>query len=165
MSAHMEHKTTWCLVCDASRAHLFRTTPAGRPYELIASFDHPESRARVANLVADTNGRKPVGGSRGVGVAGSRPGGFHGKPGVEADTDPKDVEAQKFARDLAAALERGLDAHAYEALVLVAPPRFLGLVKATVSAQVAKRVQGTIDKDLAAMAPREIERRVRADRG
>ena len=160
----MQPKTTWCLVCDASRAHLFRTSPRGHPYELIASFDHPEGRARVSDLVSDANGRKPVGGSRGVGVVRSRPGGFHGTPGVEADTDPKDVEAQRFARDLAAALERGLDAHAYEALVLVAPPRFLGLVKATVSFQVAKRVEGTIDKDLAAMEPREIERRVRAER-
>jgi protein required for attachment to host cells len=160
----MAQKTTWCLVCDASRAHLFRTKPPGRPYELIASFDHPEGRARVGDLVADANGRKPVGGSRGVGVVGSRPGGFHGRPGAEAETDPRDVEAQKFARDLAATLERGLDAHAYEALVLVAPPRFLGMVKATVSGQVAKRVEETIDKDLAAMEPREIERRVRAER-
>jgi len=164
MSAQMDPKTTWCLVCDASRAHLFRTKPPGHPYELIASFDHPEGRARVVDLVADTNGRKPVGGTRGVGVIGARPGGFHGRPGVAPDTDPKDVEAQKFARDLAATLERGLDAHAYEALVLVAPPRFLGLVKATVSGQVAKRLEETIDKDLAAMEPREIEKRVRAER-
>jgi protein required for attachment to host cells len=160
----MQPKTTWCLVCDASRAHLFRTRPPGRPYELIASFEHPESRARVGDLVTDANGRKPVGGSRGVGVAGSRPGGFHGRPGVEPDTDPKEVEAQKFARDLAAALEKGLDAHAYDALVLVAPPRFLGALKATVSDQVAKRVERTIDKELASMDAREIERRVRAER-
>jgi protein required for attachment to host cells len=160
----MQHKTTWCLVCDASRAHLFRTKPPGHRYELIASFDHPESRARVSDLVADVNGRKPAGGSRGVGVLRSRPGGFHGRPGVEADTNPKEVEAQKFARDLATELEKGLDEHAYEALVLVAPPHFLGMVRATVSEQVAKRVEGTIDKDLAAMDPREIERRVRAER-
>ncbi len=147
MSAQMDQKTTWCLVCDASRAHLFRTKPPGRPYELIASFDHPASRAHVSDLVADTNGRMPAGGTRGVGVLGSRPGGVHGRPGAEPDTDPKDVEAQRFARDLAATLERGLDAHAYEALVLVAPPRFLGLVKATVSSQVAKRLEETIDKD------------------
>jgi protein required for attachment to host cells len=158
----MQQKTTWCLVCDASR--LFRTKPPGHRYELIASFDHPESRARVSDLVADVNGRKPAGGSRGLGVVRSRPSGFHGRPGVEADADPKEVEAQKFARDLAAEMEKGLDEHAYDALVLVAPPHFLGMVRAKVSEQVAKRVEGTIDKDLAAMEPREIERLVRAQR-
>jgi hypothetical protein len=59
----MQQETTWCLVCDASRAYLFRTKPPGDRYELIASFDHPESRARVGDLAADINGCKPVGGA------------------------------------------------------------------------------------------------------
>lgn len=156
----MRRTTTWCLVCDASRAHLFRVGPPAGPFELLSSHDHPGSRAKVGDLVSDAQGRKPVGGSRGDG-AGSRPGGFHGRPGAEPDTDPKEVEAQHFARDLAALLDKGLADHAYEALVLVAPPHFLGLIKATLSDQVAKRVEATIDKDFAALAPREIERRVR----
>jgi protein required for attachment to host cells len=159
----MDRTTTWCLVCDASRATLFRETTPRRTFEPIESFAHPESRLRVRDLMADAQGRKPVGGSRGDGQ-GSRPGGFHGRPGAEPDTDPKEVEAQKFARDLVATLEKGFDDHAYDALILVAPPHFLGMLRAMLSDRVTRKLVTTIDKDLAALDAREIERRVKAER-
>jgi protein required for attachment to host cells len=155
----MAGRTIWILVSDASRARLFADTSAARPYALVATFDHPESRARVADLVSDTNGRKPVGGSRGVNA---RPGGFHGRPGVEPDTDPKDVEAIKFARDLSDALSKGLDDRGYDELIVAAPPRFLGMLRETVSEQVRRRMVREIDKDLSLLPPREIEKRIRA---
>jgi protein required for attachment to host cells len=117
----------------------------------------------VADLVADAQGRKPVGGSRGEG-AGGRPGGFYGRPGAEPDADPKEVEAQKFARELGAAIEHERYAKPDEALGLVAPPHFLGLVRAVLGERGGRRVEVSIDKDLAALAPREIQRRLRAER-
>jgi protein required for attachment to host cells len=151
------------LICNASRAHLFREGPRAGRFERVASFEHPEGRSHVVDLVADAQGRKPVGGSRGAG-AGSRPGGFHGRPGAESDTAPKEVEAQKFARELAAALEKERHANPDELLGLVAPPHFLGLVRAALGERRARRIEVSIDKDLAALTPREIERRLRAER-
>lgn len=155
-------QTTWVLISDASRARLFAETSRGqrRRFTLLATFDHPESRAHVSDLVTDTTGRKPVGGSRGAGVNG-RPGGFFGRPGAEPDTDPKDVEALKFARELAEALARGLADHAYDTLVIAAPPRFLGMMKETIGLQVRRRIEQTIDKDLTLLPPHEVERRIR----
>lgn len=155
-------KRTWILVCNASRALVFEETSPGHPYVTIAELAHPESRAHVTELVSDAQGRKPVGGSRG---ADTRPGGFHGRPGAEPHTDPKHVEAQKFARELAGLLLKGLDDHAYEALVLAAANKFLGLVKTTLDKQVRARLEATVDADLAWLDPREIERRLRAERG
>lgn len=160
----MPERTTWILVCDASRARLFAEAAPGRDFSLVANFEHPESRERTRDLVTDANGRKPVGGSHGGGVNGNRPGGFHGRPGVEPDTDPKEVEAIKFARTLAEALEKGFDAHFYDTLVISAPPHFLGLLKETISDKVRKRLSHTIDKDFSLLQPRDIERRIRADR-
>jgi protein required for attachment to host cells len=157
----MEQKRTWILVCDASRARLFEETSPTRRYEVVGSFEHPESRAHTAELVADAQGRKPVGGSRGINA---RPGGFRGRPGAEPDTDPKQVEAQKFARQLAAVLEKGLTDRAYEALYLVAPAKFLGLVKAALGDQVRGHVEATVDRDLVQLDLREIERRLRGQR-
>ena len=97
----MPETTTWILVCDASRARLFAETGPGRAFSLLASFEHPSSREHVRELMADANGRKPVGGSRGAGVNG-RPGGFHGRPGAEPDTDPKEVET--YAKWLSAGM-------------------------------------------------------------
>jgi protein required for attachment to host cells len=159
----MVHKTTWILVCDASRAHLFREALARHKYALLATFEHPESRARGVDLTSDAQGRKPVGGSMGEGVRG-RPGGFHGRPGVEQETNPKEVEAQKFAHELAGVLEKGLAERAYDALVLVAPPHFLGLLKQAVNEQVRKHIEATLPKDLAPLEPREIELVLRVER-
>ena len=136
----MGPKTTWVLVCNASRGRLFRDGGDGRLVEL-GRYDHPDARAHVRDLVTDDQGRKPVGGT----VA-TRPAAT-GRPGVEPDTDPKWVEAEKFARELAAALERGLYDHAYDGVVLVAPPQFLGLLRDTVTGQVAKRLEASIGKD------------------
>jgi protein required for attachment to host cells len=158
----MAPKTTWILVGDASRAYVFEERPSGRS-SLVASFEHPDSRAHVVDLVSDAQGRMPVGGRRGSGVRGHA-GSFEGRPGAEPDTDPKEVEAQRFAHELAEMLQKRLDDHAYEALVLAAPPHFLGLLREAVGAQVDKRIEATLDKDLAGLPPREIEERLREAR-
>ena len=156
----MTRKPTWILVCDASRARLLRQEPNGGSFSLVEAFDHVESRLKRSELTTDDTGRKPVGPS--VGKNGPRNG--MGRPGVEPDTDPKEVEAEKFARELAHALEKGLNDHAYEQLIIAAPPHFLGLMKGTVSDQVAKHVDFTIDKDYTMLDPMELERRLRAAR-
>lgn len=160
----MPERTTWILVCDASRARLFAEAAPGREFALLATFDHPESRERVRDRMADANGRKPVGGSRGVGGIGTRQGGFHGRPGVEPETDPKDVEAEKFARSLSGELEKGIDGHAFDAVIITAPPRFLGQLKECLCEKVRRRIAYTMDKDLSLLPLRDVERRIRAER-
>ena len=162
MRGMASNKTTWILVGDASRARLFEGREPGEGYSLVTTLLHPESRAHVADLVTDVNGRKPVGVTRGVGVVRGWQGGIQGRPGVERDTDPKEVEAQKFARELSALLTKALDERRYDALVLVAPPHFLGTLKDALGDPVRKRLEGTLGKDLAPFEPREIERRLRA---
>src|SRR5262245_29759651 len=99
-------QTTWVLVCDAARARLFQVAPKRRGgLILLDELEHAESRARVRDLVSDAQGRKPVGPSPARAAQGQR--GAHGRPGVEPDTNPKEVEAQKFARQLAERLGKG----------------------------------------------------------
>jgi protein required for attachment to host cells len=86
---------------------------------------------------------------------------YLGRPGAAPETDPKEVEAQKFARELADVLERGLNDHAYESLVVVAPSRFLGLLRGSVAKTVRKRIDGTIEKDLTWLERPQLEQRLR----
>ena len=159
----MPRRTIWILVCDAGRARLFVDDGRGRAYRLVQAFDHPEGRAHVRDLTSDAEGRKPNGGSRGSG-AHERSEGFYGRPGASPDTDPRDVEAQKFARLLAAALEKGLANRAYDGLVLAAPPRFLGLLRSALDEQVRRHVDGTVGKDLTGLDPHELGEKLRAER-
>ena len=155
----MTTRNTWILVCDASRARLFREVSKKKGLELLQEMDHAESRAHVRDLTSDANGRKPVGP---VPARSGNGHGAYGRPGAEPDTDPKEVEAQKFARELAAVLERGLLDHAYERLVVVAPPHFLGTLRRTVTHQVEKKLEVTIDKDLTGIPLRDLTERLDA---
>lgn len=153
-------RKTWILVSDASRAQLYREEPAGKGFTLLESYNHDESRARVRDLMADAYGRKPNGTSGGNGGLGAGAGGqYFGRPGAAPDTDPKEIEKQKFAQELAEVLEKGLNEHAYETLVLIAPPHFLGLLRGTVSKQVSNHIETSVDKDLSWLdGPRLTER-------
>jgi protein required for attachment to host cells len=145
-------------VCNASRARLLRAPANGKRFTQIETFNHSESRAHVHDLVADAQGRKPVGPVPASMAQGQ--GGAHGRPGVESVTDPKEVEGQKFARELADVLERGLQEHTYERLIIAATPHFLGLLRSAVSVQVEKHIETTIDKDLTGLELPEVKKRV-----
>ena len=152
----------WILIADASRARLFREHPARTPYQLIEAFDHPDSRARARDLTSDANGRKPVGPSAG-GAYGARSVslGAHGRVGVAPDTEPKEVEAQKFARELADRLAHARAQNAFDEVVIVCPPHFLGVVRGALDGQVSKHVAAWIDKDLTRERDADVERHVR----
>lgn len=142
--------TVWVLVCDASRARLFQVE-RGDELGMIEELDHPASRARVRDLMADANGRKPNG----------QPGPRHNnRPGAAPDTDPKEVEAQKFAQMLADKLDKGRLAHSFDRLILAAPPHFLGLLKNTLDDQVQKLLALTVSKDFTGVEARELQERL-----
>lgn len=136
---------TWILVADAGRARLFLNR-GGELEELFDSIS-PEGRQHVGDLVSDHSGRRSQGGQP------------H-RPTMGSDRDPKEVEARRFAKQLAGDLKRGLDSHACEAFVLVAPPHFLGLLRQALDPQVARRVLTTLDHDFTHLRADELFERI-----
>lgn len=129
-----EH-AVWVVVADASRARLFRAeTPRGPLVELEDAV-HSASRLQDHELLSDRGGRA-------VDTQG------HHRHGMEAPTDPHDQEAQRFAHELAERLHVHHNAHDFDGLVLVAPPRFLGFLRKALDEQVAKQVLASLDRDL-----------------
>ena len=139
-------RPTWVVVCDASRARVFHVGPRRDQWQLVRELEHPEGRAKGRDLVADRPGRKQSGSAL--------------RPVMEYPTGPHEVESEKFARALARVLESGLAEHAYERLILVAPPHFLGLLRSALHENVAKQVQLSIDKDYAALDPSQLADRL-----
>ena len=64
---------------------------------------------------------------------------------------PHERVVADFARELAARLRQARVANTFERLVLVAPPKFLGLLRAQLDDPTSARVVGSLDKDLAAI--------------
>lgn len=111
-------RRTCVLVADASRARLYLRNDSASKIKLVEEFEHPESRAKVIDLMADKPGRTSASGPQ-----------SHARSSQEYRTDPKQVEAQKFARELSRRLSALFVAHVFEDVVVAAPPKFLGLLR------------------------------------
>lgn len=74
----------------------------------------------------------------------------------EPHTSPVVIEHEQFAGELGKFLEKARVDHQFDALALVAPPQFPGLLKRTLPDQSSKLPKATIDKDLAQLKTAEI---------
>jgi protein required for attachment to host cells len=144
----------WILVADASRARLLVVGGPEQPLVEQQALVHPASRARDSEIYSDRPGRVAQA------HVGPHPG--HGsRSSMEPGTSAHDVEHQHFARQVADALQRGLNEHAYTRLVVVASPSFLGLLRKEMSPQVSRLVSTTLDKDYTLCGLDELERHLK----
>ena len=91
-----------------------------------------------------------------------RPGREHSSvgPGRSSvtQTDWHDLEEHKFAREVAAALEKIVRERQGETLIVVAPPRALADLRKAFHDDVKKKIVAEIDKDLSKLPLHEIEK-------
>lgn len=136
--------TIWVLIANASHARFFMNRGCNKGLELIKEMDHPDSRKKGIDLVSDKPGRQ------------QQSFGADARSAQEPDTQPKTVEAQRFARELAQFLEDARKQNRYERLLLVAPPNFLGLLRDALDTQTAHLVFETLNKDYTKAASGEL---------
>lgn len=95
----------WILVSDASRAVLYATEKRGDDWQVIGSYQHPESRLKSSELTPSEPGHSAT--SKGS----SR------HTVMEPDTSPKEAEFGHFAQQLADALTAGTKQRSFDGLV------------------------------------------------
>lgn len=134
--------TTWILVADASRAQLYAHEKTGSGLNLIQEFVHAESRMKASEIASDRAGHQQ---SKGIG---------HGA--LVERTDPKKYEAERFAVELAQAIEKGRTKNAFEQLVLSAPAQFCGLLNQHLSSNTRDLISANIDKDYTQLPQKEL---------
>lgn len=71
-----------------------------------------------------------------------------GRHAMSTEQEPVEHVAQQFALELAKILNKGRVAHAYDKLILIAEPKFLGLLRAALDKNTAALVSHTVSKDL-----------------
>jgi len=136
---------TWILVANRSGARLFESRGPGKGLELLQILEHPAGKLKNGEIDADKHGRSF-----------DRRG--YGRHAYSTEHDPATHVAEQFAKQLAELLEQGRTRQQYARLVLVADPRFLGILRAALPAPTAALVSGELDKDLAAVEPRDLPR-------
>ncbi|MEZ5500493.1 MAG: host attachment protein [Steroidobacteraceae bacterium] len=121
---------TLVLVCDRSAARFFHreSRRKGAPLEEKAILVSPAARLRPTEINSDRAGRIYARSATSTGrhsVRGHTPG---------PDREPHRVIAERFAKRIARRLDRERQSGDYDRIVLVASPRFLGTLRAALSA-------------------------------
>ncbi len=132
---------TLLLIANASTARVF-SYQAREEFNLVKEFDHPQSRQKGSDLVSD------------------RPGHNQGSSGGHGEftpaTNPKQVEAERFARELAGWLDDERKQNRCHQLMLVAPPSFLGMLNKSINEQTMQLVYQSLDKDYSQVIQRDL---------
>ena len=123
-------KTT-VIVADNARARIFETDSVINQLEEREAFVHSEARLMNTDLVSDSAGKSA-----------------HLRGTLNPPTPAKEHETQNFAKLLARHLKELHNQRHYENLVIIAPPRFLGILRNELANPLDKLVTLTIDKDL-----------------
>ncbi len=141
---------TWVVVCDGRKTIVL---------ENIGDEQYPDLRTRSALEVEDAP-------TSALGT--DRPGRVHqsvgsARSGVE-QTDWHDRDEQEFLKVLAARLDKAVLAKEVSHLVIVAPPRALGVLRKAFSQHVTNAIVTEIDKDLTGAPVSDIEQHLFGER-
>jgi protein required for attachment to host cells len=140
--------TTWIIAADSSRARFLQVADRERLVE-IESLLNPDGRLQDRELTTDANPR------------------LHGPGGLSAREEPSAVEhtVEMFSKRIGDYLEKARTDHRYDRLYLVAPPKFLGVLRKKLGKEVGKLVLEEVPKDLSWFSQRDLESYFRSSSG
>jgi protein required for attachment to host cells len=140
--------STWILVSDASRAVLYETEKREDDWQVLGAYSQPESRMKNCELTPTEPGH----------AAQSKGGTRH--TAFQPATSPKEASVARFAEQLAGVLAQGVVERRYDRLVLVAPPRFLGILRQHLTAETKACLAAEVNKDYTLVEAHELRDRL-----
>ena len=138
----------WVVVCDGAKALLFENIGDAELVNLKTREVYEHKDLATHELGTDAPGRS----MNSVGSARSAVG----------QADWHDRAETSFLEDLAKRLDTAVNAGQVKSLIVVAPPRALGVLRAAYSPALRGVLRAEIDKDLVKMPVPEIERHLAA---
>jgi protein required for attachment to host cells len=146
MSALSIQQGEWVVVCDGAKALVLENVGDAKFPNLKTRDVYEQKLLATHEMGTDAPGR-----------AHSSVG--HGRSSVE-QTDWHDQAEQTFLTDLAQKLEAAVNAHQVKSLIIVAPPRALGMIRPHYGLALREAVRAELDKDYVKMPVHEIEKRL-----
>ncbi len=127
---------TWVVAADAARARILEAeNRSGNPLREIDTWVNPELRLPGREQVTDRPGR------------GFDQGG-EGRHAMDDPTDIKEVESDRFARELMRWLGQAHQEGRFQHLVVAAAPHFLGQLRHHLDGTLKQAVTSEINKDV-----------------
>lgn len=140
----MTRHDTWVVVANGAHARVFQLRKSQKVV-LEPAWEHQPVGSNLSSRA----------------IASDRPGrtfdsAGEGRHAKEPPTDPARYEKERFAREVVQRLDDARKQHAFEALIVVAPPQCLGDLRAAMSTQLEACVTAELNKDLSKLKPAEI---------
>ena len=126
---------TWILIADGSRARIVLNEGPGKGLKPVRNFDFEEGRTAARDMLADRPGR--VFDSSGP-----------GRHGMANSSDPTSVAQARFAVQLIQFLDDEFTKNVFDRLILTAPAKFLGYLRASISKALKSVTISELTKDL-----------------
>ena len=138
----------WVIVCDGRKALVLENAGDEKFLNLKTRqvLDHPDPRTHELGTDAPGRAFSSVG---------------QGRSAME-QTDWHTQEEESFLQALASRLDAEVKAGHAKSIVIVAPPRALGVLRLAYSHDLRKALHGEIDKDLVKVPVHEIEKHLAA---
>lgn len=133
----------WIVAADSSRARIFSEETAGKPWQEVKEFLHPESRTHESGTEIEQARRT---------FKRESP----GRHAVSENISPKEHEAWKLCRKIASEVDNARAQNRFNGLVLIAAPAVLGELRKRLSPPTVKRVIQEMPKNLVQRRTEEI---------
>lgn len=134
---------TWVLITNGSQAKILHASIDPEEARLIREFIHPRTAKKDFDTSVDLEHsfekKKPL------------------KPAIDYSPGVEAYERLVFAKEMAAYLEKALDLHEFDSLILVASREMLGELRKALDKTVTKAVSHELDKDLLTLGLSNIE--------
>jgi len=138
----------WVVVCDGAKALILENAGDGMHPNLKTREVHEQPDAKTHEQGTDAPGRS-------INSIDSR------RSAME-QTDWHDQDEQRFLADLAKRLDTAVTRGETRSIIMVAPPRALGVLRQAYSKGLRDAVKAEIDKDYVRMPVHEIEKKLAA---
>lgn len=141
---------TYVLIADGARARVFATEPGSDKLTSALDQEFVGTNLPSREIGSDRPGRSFD--SAGL-----------GRHAMEPPTDPHRYQERAFAREVAEIIEQALQRGEFARLIVVAPPKAMGDLRAEFSPEVRKRVTAEVLKDLTKVPTHELPKHLQEE--
>ncbi len=132
----------WVVTTDSNTCRIYHYTKKPTQLTLLKELSHPENKLRDIELTSGKPGHYKTN---------TATHGAYSQP-----SDPKEIKADDFSREIAKELDHGRNTNAYKSLIIIAPPHMNGLLCHHINKHVKGLIAHTIEKDLMSMPEHEL---------
>jgi len=131
----MKPTITWLLVANGTEAKIYENTGPNKGLTALSEHGKEREALKTSEIVANDRGRTFT-------SAGD------GRSAMEQQTDPDDVEHQKFSREVAEHLNMAAQDKKFDRLIIAAPPQSLGEMRKHFNKHLEEKLEDDVPKDL-----------------